>query len=73
MLRNAIIKAYDFDPGKENTREAARTLSVENPFHPIRDYRDSLTWDGTPRIGGWLTTYLGAEGDAADAAIDASF
>ena len=39
--------------------EAAQTVARERPFHPVRDYLESLTWDGLPRIGNWLTTYLG--------------
>jgi predicted P-loop ATPase len=37
--------------------EAAR----RNSFHPVRDYLDSLTWDGTGRIDRWLITYAGAK------------
>lgn len=33
-------------------------------FHPVRDYLASLTWDGTPRLAGWLQTYLNATGPA---------
>lgn len=29
--------------------------------HPVRDYLDGLTWDGTPRLDGWLAAYVGAE------------
>ena len=31
-----------------------------NSFHPVRDYLDTLKWDGVPRIDKWLTTYGGA-------------
>ncbi len=31
-----------------------------NQHHPVRDYLDGLTWDGTPRIDHLLSTYLGA-------------
>ena len=41
--------------------QAVQTIAREHSFHPIRDYLDSLTWDGTGRINDWLTLYLGAE------------
>ena len=41
--------------------QAVQTVASEHRFHPIRDYLDSLTWDGVGRIDDWLTLYLGAE------------
>jgi predicted P-loop ATPase len=41
--------------------QAVQTVAREHHFHPIRDYLDSLTWDGVGRINDWLTLYLGAE------------
>jgi predicted P-loop ATPase len=32
-----------------------------NQYHPIRDYLNSLEWDGTERIRYALTRFLGAE------------
>lgn len=37
-------------------------IAAENKFHPVRDYLQGLTWDGVPRLDGWLMVYLGAEG-----------
>lgn len=41
--------------------QAIQTVAHEHPFHPVREYLDSLVWDGTPRIDTWLSTYLEAE------------
>ena len=35
--------------------------SAERLYHPIRQYLDSLTWDGVPRLDTLLIDYLGAE------------
>jgi predicted P-loop ATPase len=35
-------------------------------FHPIRDYLQSLSWDGTPRLHTWLQTYFGATRQPAE-------
>ena len=47
--------------GKDIVHDAVRTVAVQNSFHPVRDYLDSLIWDGLPRLGTWLSHYLGAE------------
>jgi predicted P-loop ATPase len=35
-------------------------VAREIRVHPVRDWLDTLTWDGTPRIETWTSTYLGA-------------
>ena len=32
-----------------------------NPNNPVRNYLDSLEWDGTPRLNTWLRTYCHTE------------
>jgi predicted P-loop ATPase len=41
--------------------EAVQVVARENSFDPVREYLDSLRWDGTGRIGSWLSLYLGTE------------
>jgi phage/plasmid primase-like uncharacterized protein len=36
----------------------------EATFHPVREYLDSLTWDGTPRLEHWLSDHLQTADDA---------
>lgn len=39
---------------------AVQVVAQTHGFHPVRDWLESLRWDGRPRIHNWLTTYLGA-------------
>ena len=49
--------------GKSTVQDALDLIASEYSFHPVREYLNSLTWDGVTRIGGWLGKYLGVEGD----------
>lgn len=69
MLRKVIKRTYLFDPGERNTRDAAVQLCLEHQFNPVVEYLDALEWDGTPRLGEWLTAYLGAPPSALTRAI----
>jgi len=42
-------------------RAAVEQVAMESLFHPVKEYLESLSWDGIDRVDGWLTTYLGAE------------
>lgn len=39
--------------------EGVRAAAKANAFHPVRDWLDGLQWDGTPRLGDWLTDFAG--------------
>ena len=41
--------------------KAMNIAASENSYHPIRDFLESLKWDGISRIDYLLTKYLGAE------------
>ena len=60
-LRELIHQNFGFDPTTETVLTAVQTLANHGHFHPVRDYLDSLQWDGVPRIDNWLTTYGNAE------------
>lgn len=50
--------------GIEHVRKmlsAFKLATVNNSFHPVREYLSSLTWDGVARIPTLLSDYLGAE------------
>jgi hypothetical protein len=56
-----VDEAYKFLPTREFFARVVMNLARRRPFHPVRDYLDGLTWDGVPRLDGWLVTYGGAE------------
>ena len=47
--------------GEKRIREAMQIVATENQYHPVRDYLNSLNWDGNPRIRYALKHFLGAE------------
>jgi predicted P-loop ATPase len=44
-------------------------------FHPVRDYLQSVEWDGVPRLDNWLRDYMGANEQPAEyvAAVGSRF
>ncbi len=53
--------------------QAIQTVADGLKFHPVRDYLDTLVWDGTPRIDRWLTYYLGVDDSIFARAVGARF
>jgi predicted P-loop ATPase len=48
---------------KDVTHQAVDIRANERRFHPIRDYLEGLTWDGTKRVDRLFSTYFGADHD----------
>jgi predicted P-loop ATPase len=57
---------------KVNAGDVGRAVQAAarfNPFNPVRDFFESLMWDGVPRLDTWLQVYLHAEDGAYARAI----
>lgn len=52
---------YGLKTSKRDLDEAIDKVSHLHAFHPIRDYLNSVTWDGKPRCATLFIDYLGAE------------
>jgi hypothetical protein len=70
-LREMIFEQFRLDAKVQTVKEAVQTLANHHRFHPVRDYLDSLRWDGKPRIDRWLTIYGGAEDNDYHRAVGA--
>jgi hypothetical protein len=66
-------EAFGFRPPIEFFQIVVADLARRDTFHPVRDYLDGLTWDRTPRLDTWLTTYGGADDTAYTRAVGALF
>lgn len=59
-MRMQIDEKWHLSVSKEFFADVVFDIAHQNSFHPVKDYLDSLDWDGTPRLSGWLATYGGA-------------
>jgi predicted P-loop ATPase len=56
-----IEEKFKFRASKDYFDTVIADAARQNSFHPVRDYLNSLKWDGNPRIDTWLTVYAKAE------------
>ena len=49
-LRDYIERRYQFRPSKEQVDHLVVTAASRNRMSPVKDYLDSLVWDGKPRM-----------------------
>ena len=61
LLQEQIQKIALVRLAKDVIHQAVDIVAHQRRFHPVRNYLSSLVWDGVPRLGSWLTTYLGVE------------
>lgn len=59
-LRNYMEQVYQIY-NRNKTEDAVKVISEKHRFHPVRDYLDTLTWDGVNRLETLFVKYLGAE------------
>lgn len=59
-LRIYISKIWGIQ-SKQNCEDALKQTVKANSYHPVRDYLNSLTWDGISRIDRLLVNYMGAD------------
>jgi hypothetical protein len=52
---------FHFRPSLEFFEIVLKNSAEGNSVHPVREYLESLKWDETPRIDGWLSAYGGAK------------
>ena len=59
-LRYYLERTYGIS-GKDKVADALNVVMMNHSFHPVRDYIDSLKWDGEPRVEKIFVKYFGAK------------
>ena len=54
---------------KVDLQDAVAAVADDQAYHPVRDYLNSLVWDGRPRLDTLFIDYLGAEDSTYTRAI----
>jgi hypothetical protein len=60
-LTRKWFQREDLNPTLGDVGRAVQAAARQNPFHPVREYFDTLVWDGTPRLETWLVKYFHAD------------
>lgn len=63
------LQHQDIRVPKEVAGQGVEIVAGDRPFHPVREYLESLTWDGTRRLHEWLHCHLGVEPSPYSAAV----
>jgi len=65
----STVKFYEVSVG--TIHEAAHIIAAQNSYHPVRQYLQSLVWDGYHRLDTWLSDYCGAKNNRYTRAVSA--
>jgi putative DNA primase/helicase len=68
-IRVYISKKHGMLASKVNIDDAIIHVAFNKSYHPIKDYLESLKWDGQERLDFWLQDICGAEDNAYTRAV----
>lgn len=56
-----LTRTYSIAPDSGIVDKAIDVVARANAFHPVRDWLDTLKWDGEERLEFWLNHHMGVE------------
>lgn len=63
-VRKHIGRKYGVDFPETKIEQAIEDRAYKNAFHPVRDYLESLEWDGKERLGSLFVDYFKCDDNA---------
>ncbi len=64
-----LDRTYQLRVQPQRIHDALRLVADANPVHPVRDWLESLEWDGEPRLDSFLHRYTGAQPSPINATV----
>lgn len=61
LLRGYLATVRGYEASISDLVDAITNVAHHARFHPVREYLNSLTWDGVKRLDTWLRDYAGAQ------------
>lgn len=55
---------FRFEPPKPLIEDALTVLACKYSYDPVKEWLETLEWDGVKRLGTWLADFFGADGNA---------
>jgi putative DNA primase/helicase len=68
-LRAYFARNYNMSVNRSNLEDAVTDVALMSQYHPIKDYLESLKWDGIERLDSWLPYICGTEDTAYTRAV----
>lgn len=68
-----IERNYGFVPVDRALHMCVQEVAYSKRFHPVQQYLEHQTWDGTKRVDKWLATYMGAKDTTLNEAFGRCF
>lgn len=63
LIRLWFAQKWGIEPSLNHVFEAMTAISIQNQFHPVRDYLGALEWDHTTRLDSALFKFFEAHGE----------
>lgn len=61
LLRYALINTVNVDYGYQHVEDAVVIVSADRHYHPVKNYLNTLEWDGVKRLETWLIDFAKIE------------
>lgn len=73
QLRYYLSSVHDWEPNKGIVGECCYLISQKKQYHPVKQYIESVKWDGTKRLFEWLNKSTGCVDNAYTQSLSEKF